>query len=224
MTLPRRKLPDRSKQDGDNQTIGGRQSVRKSLHLGSDDASRPIYLGSSGRSRLIQPPLRLPLAFTFTHRVQPEEIDEYAHVNNAVYLQWLDRIAWTHSAKLGMTLQDCLALRRGMAVRHTRIDYLEAAVIGDELLLATWLVACDGRLRCTRRFEILRLADGKRVADAEIEYFCLNLDTGKPTRFPPEFVRCYTTMPEVVAAYAHLSAELRHVGYSRGAARSEGPA
>jgi acyl-CoA thioester hydrolase len=171
---------------------------------------------------LIQPPLRLPLAFTFTHQVQPEEIDEYAHVNNAVYLQWLDRIAWTHSAKLGMTLESCLALRRGMAVRHTRIDYLEAALVGDELLLATWLIACDGRLRCTRRFEILRLADGKRVADAEIEYFCLNLDTGKPCRFPPEFVRCYTTIPEVVAAYAHLPADLRHVGYSRGAARPDG--
>src|ERR1700733_12002624 len=132
-----------------------------------------------GRDRLALPPLRLPLAFTLAHRVVAEEIDEYAHVNNAVYLQWLDRIAWTHSAKLGMTLADCLSLRRGMAVRHSRIDYLEAAVAEDELLLATWLVACDGRLRCTRRFEIVRISDNKRVAEAEIEYFCLNLDSGK---------------------------------------------
>jgi acyl-CoA thioester hydrolase len=168
---------------------------------------------------LVPPPLRLPLAFTLVHRVVPEEIDEYAHVNNAVYLQWLDRVAWTHSAKLGITLEECLALRRGMAVRHTRIDYLEAALAGDELQLATWLVACDGRLRCTRRFEIVRVSDNKRVADAEIEYFCLNLDTGKPCRFPPEFVRCYRVYPEVVAAYNGLAMELRHVGYSRGAQR-----
>ena len=163
------------------------------------------------------PLLRLPLAFTLVHRVVPEEIDEYAHVNNAVYLQWLDRVAWTHSAKLGMTLESCLTLRRGMAVRHTRIDYLEAAVAGDELLLATWLVACDGRLRCTRRFEIVRIPDKKRVADAEIEYFCLNLDTGKPCRFPSEFVQCYVVFPEVVAAYDQLPEGLRHVGYSRSA-------
>jgi acyl-CoA thioester hydrolase len=162
------------------------------------------------------PPLRLPLAFTSTHEVVSEEIDEYAHVNNAVYLQWLDRIAWTHAAKLGTPLDSCLTMRRGMAVRHTRIDYLEAALLGDRLLLATWLVACDGRLRCTRRFEILRLRDGKRVADAEIEYFCLNLDTGKPCRFPPEFVESYTVIPEVAAAYEKLPYELRHVGYSRG--------
>lgn len=164
---------------------------------------------------MIHSALRLPQAFTLEHRVLSEEIDEYQHVNNAVYLQWLDRIAWTHSAELGMTLENCLALRRGMAVRHTRIDYLEAALLHDVLLLATWLVVCDGRLRCTRRFEILRLTDGKRVVDAEIEYFCLNLDTAKPCRFPREFVERYTVIPEVAAAYRQLPVELRHVGYSR---------
>jgi acyl-CoA thioester hydrolase len=171
---------------------------------------------------LTNPPLRLPLAFTCTHQVEPEEIDEYAHVNNAVYLQWLDRIAWTHAAQLGTPLARCLAMRRGMAVRHTRIDYLEAALLGDTLLLATWLVACDGRLRCTRRFEILRLGDCKRVADAEIEYFCLNLDTGKPCRFPPEFAASYAVLPEVAAAYGQLPHELRHVGYSRGGLQTYG--
>ena len=106
---------------------------------------------------MVEPPLRLPQAFTLNHRVIAGEIDEYAHVNNAVYLQWLDRIAWTHSAKLGMTLEDCLALRRGMAVRHTRIDYLEAAVDGDELLLATWIVGSDDARKSTLRFPISRV-------------------------------------------------------------------
>jgi acyl-CoA thioester hydrolase len=149
------------------------------------------------------------------HRVAAEEIDEYEHVNNTVYLQWLDRIAWAHSAELGLPLEHCLSLRRGMAVRHTRADYLEAALLNDSLLIATWLVACDGRLRCTRRFEILREADGKRVLDAEIEYFCLNLDTGKPTRFPQEFTARYTVLPEVTLAVAQLPDSNLHMGYSR---------
>jgi len=157
----------------------------------------------------------LPNAFTSTHRVAPEEIDEYAHVNNAVYLQWLDCIAWAHSACLGLPLERCLALRRGMAVRHTRLDYLEAALLDDALLIATWIVGCDGRLRCTRRFDILRVADGKRVLDAEIDYFCLNLDTGKPCRFPPEFIDLYVAMPVVSAAYANLPQSARRVGHSR---------
>lgn len=159
--------------------------------------------------------LRLPSPFTSTRQVAVEEIDEYAHVNNTCYLQWLDDIAWGHSATLGLPLERCLALRRGMAVRHTRVDYLEAAFLADVLLLGTWIVACDGRLRCTRRFEILRVADGKRVLDAEIDYFCLNLDTGKPCRFPREFVEGYTVEAPVAAAYAALPQAQRHVGHSR---------
>ena len=166
---------------------------------------------------MINPTLRLPAPFTTLHQVLATEIDEYAHVNNTFYLQWLDRIAWAHSSALGMPLDACLALRRGMAVRHTRVDYLDAALLGDNLLIGTWIVACDGRLRCTRRFDILRVADGKRVLDAEIEYFCMNLDTGKPCRFPSEFSLCYSVIPDVAAAYAALPDELRHVGYSRAA-------
>jgi len=160
--------------------------------------------------------LRLPAAFTGLHRVGPSEIDEYEHVNNTVYLRWLDGIAWAHSARLGLPMERCLALRRGMAVRHTRADYLEAALVDDTLLLATWIVACDGRLRCSRRFEILRIADGKRVLEAEIDFFCLNLDTGKPCRFPREFIERYTVMPGVAAAYAALPDALRRIGHPRG--------
>jgi acyl-CoA thioester hydrolase len=159
--------------------------------------------------------LRLPVPFTVTHRVVAEEIDDYEHVNNAVYLQWLDTIAWAHSADLGLPLERCLELRRGMAIRHTRVDYLEAALLGDDLLLGTWIIASDGRLRCRRRFDILRIADGRRVLEAEIEYFCLNLETGKPGRFAPEFLDRYTVLQQVEAAYAALPGSLRHIGYSR---------
>jgi acyl-CoA thioester hydrolase len=161
---------------------------------------------------LSEPLFRLPAAFTGTHRVVAEEIDEYQHVNNTVYLQWLDRIAWAHSAVLGLPIERCLELRRGMAVRHTRADYLEAAVLDDVLLLATWIVASDGRLRCTRRFDILRASDGKRVLEAEIDFFSMNLDTGKPCRFPAEFTHCYAPLPAVLAAYAQLSEEACRVG------------
>ncbi len=156
--------------------------------------------------------LRLPSAFVGSHRVTAPEIDEYDHVNNAVYLRWLDRVAWAHSAALGLPIDTCLAMRRGMAVRHTRIDYLQAALLGDELALGTWIVASDERLRCTRRFDVLRTRDGGRVLEAEIDYFSMNLDTGKPCRFPAEFVRSYVPLPEVVEAYGALSSKLRHVG------------
>jgi hypothetical protein len=50
--------------------------------------------------------------------------------------------------------------------------------------------------------------------EAEIEYFCLNLDSGKPARFPSEFAQHYAVIPEVAAAYAALPGGSRVIGYS----------
>jgi acyl-CoA thioester hydrolase len=162
--------------------------------------------------RVMLEKMRLPNPFVLSHRVTAEEIDAYNHVNNAVYLQWLDRVAWSHSAALGLPVESCVALRRGMAVRHTRVDYLQAALLGDELLLGTWIVASDERLRCTRRFDVLRADRGVRLLEAEIDYVCLNLDTGKPCRFPPEFSRSYGAVREVADHYDALPAPQRRLG------------
>lgn len=156
--------------------------------------------------------LRLPQPFLHSHRVGEDEIDAYQHVNNTVYLRWLDRIAWEHSAKLGLPIDACLSMRRGMAVRHTRVDYLQAARQGDDLIIGTWIVASDGRLRCTRRFDVLRIRDDARVLEAEIDYFSMNLDSGRPSRFAPEFVRAYAPLPKVAEAYRALPETVRQVG------------
>ena len=123
--------------------------------------------------------------------VQPEDIDAYQHVNNAVYLTWLDRAAWSHSAALGVPLEHCVALRRGMAAQRIEIDYLHAAMKGDVVQAATWIVSADGRLRAERRFQIRRVADGQTLARARVDYVCINLDSGRATRMPQLFARAY---------------------------------
>ena len=127
--------------------------------------------------------------------VQPDDIDAYDHVNNAVYLAWFDRVAWSHSAALGVPLQECIALRRGMAALRTEIDYLLAAVRGDVVRVATWIARSDGRLRCERRFQVQRTADGRTLARAMTEYVCINLDSGRATRMPQPFTRAYVVTP-----------------------------
>ena len=39
-------------------------------------------------------------------QVQPEDIDELGHANNAVYVRWLERCAWQHSQSLGLGLPE----------------------------------------------------------------------------------------------------------------------
>lgn len=123
--------------------------------------------------------------------VEPGEIDAYRHVNNAVYLGWFDRTAWSHSAALGVPLELCLELRRGMAAHRVEVEYLRPAVSGDRVQIATWIVSADGRLRAERRFQVRRIGDGATLARARIDYVCINLDSGRAVRMPPRFARSY---------------------------------
>ncbi|HEX4648983.1 MAG TPA: thioesterase family protein [Steroidobacteraceae bacterium] len=123
--------------------------------------------------------------------VQPEDIDDYEHVNNSVYLTWLDRAAWSHSASLGVPIERCLALRRGMAAHRLEIEYLRAAVLDDVVQTATWIVSTDGRLRVERHFHVRRKGDAETLARARIDYVCINLDSGRAVRMPESFARAY---------------------------------
>lgn len=77
-----------------------------------------------------------------------------------------------------------------MAIRRTEVDYLRAAVLGDEWRLGNW-VTSTSRLRVERQFEIFRLRDRAKLLQARIEYVRINLQTGTPTRFPAEYVKGY---------------------------------
>jgi len=136
-------------------------------------------------------PFDFPAPHVIELRVQRGDIDAYDHVNNAVYLTWLDRAAWSHSASLGVPIEQCVALRRGMAAQRIEIDYLRAARHGDLIQAATWIVSADSKLRAERRFQIRRASDGVTLARARVDYVCINLDTGRATRMPEAFARAY---------------------------------
>ena len=62
---------------------------------------------------------------------RPEDIDGLNHTNNAVYLQWCEKVAWAHSEALGLSLADYRRLDRAMAISHGQYDYLLPTVLGD---------------------------------------------------------------------------------------------
>ncbi len=133
----------------------------------------------------------LPDPFFIPVTVEADAIDSYGHVNNAVYLSWLEACAWAHSAAVGFPESRCLAMARGMAVRDLRLTYLAACYEGDRLEVGNWLVANDGKLRATRRFQILNRSKGQVALRGEIDYVCMNLASGRPSRMPAEFLTAY---------------------------------
>ncbi|MEM9123490.1 MAG: thioesterase family protein [Pseudomonadota bacterium] len=144
----------------------------------------------------------LPAPHLWAVEVPAEAIDNYGHVNNTVYITWLDQCAWDHSRAVGLTKEDCDGLDRGMAVLRSQFNYLRPAFEGDTVVTATWIIENDGRLRCTRRFQIVRPSDGATLLRGRIDFFCLEISTGRPTRLPPLFMERYGVIPEVAEAMA----------------------
>lgn len=128
---------------------------------------------------------------TVTIEVQDEDIDELGHVNNAAYVRWMEACAWQHSQALGLGLAQYRALDRAMVVHRHEIDYLHAAYAGDRLIMATWIVQSDGRLRLTREFQLCRCSDGVTLLRARSSFVCMELSTGRARRMPEAFIEGY---------------------------------
>ena len=123
----------------------------------------------------------LPSPFVHAVTALAADIDAFGHVNNSVYLRWLDQTAWAHSAALGVTAEHCVNSRRGMVVWRSQLHYQAPSHAGDRLEIGTWLVFEDARLRVDRRFQIRRPADGRTLLRGLIHYVCADLDSGRPT-------------------------------------------
>ncbi len=124
-------------------------------------------------------------------RVATGDIDGLQHTNNAVYVRWCEQVAWSHSESLGLDLERYRELDRAMAITRSEFDYLQSSQEGDEVAVATWIVDWDRRLTMSRRFQIIRVADGVTLLRAAMRFACIELSSGRPRRLPPEFIEGY---------------------------------
>src|SRR5438045_6115795 len=114
--------------------------------------------------------------------VMPGDIDEQNHVNNTVYLRWVQEVATAHwQAIASGEAQDDI----GWVVLRHEIDYKSPACLGDEIILRTW-VGQATRLTFERFVQVLRQNDRKLLAQARTLWVPINPETAKPTRVPPE--------------------------------------
>lgn len=137
-----------------------------------------------------------PSPYIVNIRVAENAIDRMNHVNNATYLNWLEKAAWGHTAALNLDWDVHLRLNRSFVAHRTELDYLAAAFLNDELEVATWITANDGRLTLERAYQIYRPSDESTIMRATTRWVCVDIDTGKPKRMPREFVEGYVVAKE----------------------------
>lgn len=132
--------------------------------------------------------------------VEVDDMDGLNHTNNAVYVDWCQRVAWSHSVALGLDLEIYRALDRAMAITYSEFHYLQASRAGDAVAVGTWIVDWDRKLTMARRFQVIRVDDGVTLLRASMRFACIEISSGRPRRLPPEFIQGYG--PAVLAEQA----------------------
>jgi len=132
-----------------------------------------------------------PKPFEVHLAVQPEDIDELGHVNNVVYLRWVQDAAVAHwRAAAEPADQEALVW---VVVRH-EIDYLRPARPDENLVARTWVGAAVGG-NFERHTEIRRARNRKVLARARTLWCPISRATGRPTEPSPDVVARFSVPP-----------------------------
>ena len=119
----------------------------------------------------------------------PEHIDELGHVNNTVWVQWIQQVAVAHWDSLApLEHRDAYFW---VVVRH-EIDYLRAAHVGDKITASTWVGDAPQGARFDRFVEFTG-PDGKICVRARTEWAIIDKALWLPIRVPTEVVAPFLT-------------------------------
>ena len=143
--------------------------------------------------------------FAAYFKVRHYEMDSLGHVNNAIYLHYLEHAAYEHAATAGFGDERTRALGGIWIVRRHEIEYLRPASAGDVLQVITWAVEFKGA-RAYRDYAIHRYAgadareglpadgflapgaipDSAPLVRAQTLWVWVDLASGRPRRIPAE--------------------------------------
>ena len=121
-----------------------------------------------------------------THRIvaPADAIDELGHVNNAVWVQWIQEVALAHWYSVADPAhQDDYIW---VVVRH-EIDYLRPAFEGEVLNGRTWVGEAPKGARFDRHMEFVG-EDGKVRVRATTQWAIIDKAARRPIRVPPEVI------------------------------------
>jgi acyl-CoA thioester hydrolase len=118
-------------------------------------------------------------------RVRSYECDSYGHVNNAVYLNYLEYARHQYLKEIGLSITELRAAGYGILVAQILIRFKRPAVADDELTIHT------RPLKKSRVCGVLaqRILHGvEEIADAEVKWACVDAQ-GRPAPLPGRFQR-----------------------------------
>lgn len=119
----------------------------------------------------------------YEHRVtvQPGDIDDLDHVNNLIYVKWLQDAAVAHSEANGWSTQRYRERGVGWVVRSHWIEYLIPAYQHDAIVVKTWIAEMK-MTQALRKYRVVRMADQAVLAVAQTNWVFMDMQSKRPRR------------------------------------------
>ena len=120
--------------------------------------------------------------YTQTFTAEPHHIDELGHVNNSVWVQWVQDMATAHwSAVADPQHQEQFFW---VVIRH-EIDYRGNIAVGESAVGTTYIPDDPKGAKSVRMVEFTD-ADGKPLVTAQTTWAMLDRESGRLARVRPE--------------------------------------
>lgn len=121
-------------------------------------------------------------------KVLSSDIDMMGHVNNTIYLRWVQEAATEHWDQVAH--EDDHGQMVWLITRH-EIDYKRPAFEGDKLIARTWVGYYEHH-KCERFTEIIRESDNRILASVRTLWCPISLETKRTVRLTEEQIGRYS--------------------------------
>lgn len=129
----------------------------------------------------------MPTQHVVRWKVRQYELDSFGHVNNAVYLNYIEQAAAEHTEAVGVGRAWAEQHGGTWVVRSHQITYHQPAVYGDEVEITTIAESFRGATG-VRRTRIVRASDRVLLTDAVTEWVWLRMPDARPARIPADVI------------------------------------
>jgi acyl-CoA thioester hydrolase len=130
-----------------------------------------------------------PTPFTLTFTAAPSDIDELGHVNNAVWVRWIQDMATAHWN--AVAAPEHIAAYIWVVTRH-EIDYRGNIGPGENVTGRTWIERPPKGAQFDRRVEFID-AKGKVIVRANTTWAMIDKTSGRLMRVQPEIAAPFLT-------------------------------
>ena len=128
----------------------------------------------------------------FEHKrtVKPEDLDELDHVNNAVYLRYVEDCARAHAEQKGFTLEAFKNSGVLPVVRRHEITYHAPATLGDTLVISTEVIQLGGA-KAVRHNKVKLEKNDVLLVEVLTDWVWLDPESKRPKRVPQEVLTAF---------------------------------